>query len=165
MTALLSVPDRPRTPENGAALTTPPATEVRFQRAGTPDVVVRFHPTAPHWLRDIAQRLDELTDFPTGWDGHDARPMTEDAVVMMLHVLQQVATPGVPVPDMVLSPEGGLQVEWHQGGWDVEIEVRASGDIEAWARPVDGRDAMWSETLVDLPQFVQVLRGLAEGRD
>lgn len=161
MTALLSVPDRTRPPESGAALSTPRPSRVRIGRPDGPDVVVTFNSAAPAWLQEIAQRLDQLGGFDNGWDGHDARAMAEDAVVMMLHVLQQVAVPGVPMPDMVLSPEGGLQIEWHQNGWDIEIEARSSGDIEAWACPPGGGDTLWSETLIDMPQFVQVLRGPA----
>lgn len=164
MTDLLTVPAAQSTPQSGAALTTGDALQVRVTRLGAPEVVVVFHLQAPGWLRDVALRLEELRRFPDGWDGHDARAMTDDAALVMLHILQQVAVPGVSAPDVVLSPEGGLQIEWHQGGWDVEIEARGSGDIEASAKPVDGADGLWSETLIDLSQFVVVLTKFARSQ-
>ena len=35
---------------------------------------------------------------------------------------------------MAPTPEGGLQFEWHEGGWDVEIEVEPDGTVETWGR-------------------------------
>lgn len=83
---------------------------------------------------------------------------------MGLLILEAVAVPGVQAPAIVLSPEGGLQMEWHRRGWDVEIEARASGDIEAWAKDHRDGQTIWAETLIDVKQFVDALRETGQDR-
>lgn len=57
----------------------------------------------------------ELASLSEGWDGYDAYPISDAAlaVVRALHV--------------VPTCNGGIQIEWHANGWDVEVEVSKDG--------------------------------------
>lgn len=52
------------------------------------------------------------------------------AVERMLELLTSILDPDTAPPSAVPTSQGGVQVEWHQGGVDLEIEVTASGKIE-----------------------------------
>jgi hypothetical protein len=68
--------------------------------------------------------LVELTKLEHGWDGYGSIPPTTDAIRTAAH-LQVVPVAG-----------GGLQLEIHAGGGDLEIEIQPDGSIHAisWSR-------------------------------
>lgn len=56
-----------------------------------------------------------LADLRDNWDSYGGHPITEEA----LWVARVLA--------VVPKSDGGIQVEWHAYGWDVEIEVLPDG--------------------------------------
>jgi len=46
------------------------------------------------------------------WDGYDALPISQDALVLTLHLIHMLPN-GIPQPDLVPSPEGEISFEWH----------------------------------------------------
>lgn len=92
------------------------------------------------------------------------------ADIPMLHksleVMRHYWLPTLPPPHSVLLPSGGLQLEWHDKGVDVEIEFRG----ESWIPPVvlvawgDGENETICGSLLDEDaqySFQQALRCLA----
>jgi hypothetical protein len=77
----------------------------------------------PAWYADALDRLRRLTDLSTGWDGHTGKPTTVNAAVYGLEVLGRIMGAGVPLPSIMPLSNGGLQLEWHRKGWDIEIEI------------------------------------------
>ena len=69
--------------------------------------------------------LSALRTLRPGWDSYGGRPITEQAIA----TAQAIA--------FVPSPNGGVQIELHAGGADVEIEIGADGYVETvmWGRP------------------------------
>ena len=59
--------------------------------------------------------LTVLASLADGWDGYGGAPITEAAmrVARAIHV--------------VPTCNGGIQVEWHVNGWDLEVEVSKDG--------------------------------------
>jgi hypothetical protein len=49
-----------------------------------------------------------------------------------LTVLQHVMRRGAPTPQIVPSSSGGVQVEWHESGIDLELHVAAPYKCELW---------------------------------
>lgn len=134
----------------GDVLTRPAVPTVRVERDDRPDAYIAFPADHPAWVPGLVARVAELLAFPAGWDGGDARPASAEATLVTLHLMAELALPEVPSPSAFLLPDGGLQLEWHTGGWDVEIEVQASGDIHAWGGALDGSAEVVAGSLVDL---------------
>lgn len=80
---------------------------------------------APAWLRPTTGALDSLLDLPTNWDSYGARPVSHDCATYSLEVLHSILRDDTPPPQIVPTPAGGIQLEWHTRGIDLEIEVRA----------------------------------------
>lgn len=59
----------------------------------------------------------ELRGLAAGWDSYDADPITTAAI----NAVRSFAV--VPCSD------GGLQLEVHRDGWDIEIEISPDGRI------------------------------------
>ena len=65
-----------------------------------------------------ADFVQSLRDLPLNWDSYGS-PKIGEGALKVLQGLQVVPT----------SP-GGIQVEWHCNGYDLEIEFNAAGGLE-----------------------------------
>ena len=62
------------------------------------------------------QRIGELARLEENWDSYGGKPPTDKAM--------KVATGLNAVP----TSEGGIQLEWHVNGWDIELAFDANGE-------------------------------------
>ena len=94
------------------------------------------------WKMSQSVLMQMLTPVPTvdihtgrnsnaedGWTSDDAFPRPA-ATSQMLNLLARILDHQVPPPSIVPTWEGGVQVEWHRNGVDLEIESMPSGEIE-----------------------------------
>lgn len=83
------------------------------------------HVEPPVWLPDLLAEIAELGQLNENWDSYGARridPRCVEAAVNLLHAVLDVATPR---PTVVPTSRGGVQLEWHRGGIDLEIEIQS----------------------------------------
>ena len=78
-------------------------------------------PGASKWYGEALERMNRLTDLAAGWNGYDAREVKGDTAIEAVTFLAKVAYPGIAAPAIVPISDGGVQVEWHRGGVDIEI--------------------------------------------
>ena len=162
LTQMLTVPQDRQEAPGAAALTNPGehrVVELVVALPGRPRFDVTFS-QPPVWLNHVSHRLNELASMTGSWDGRGAQSLATDALLMLLHALQRTLNSSTPEPQFVLSPDGGLQVEWHQGGWDIEIEARPNGDIEGMGRHAERRISLWADSLLGLDQLTPALRDI-----
>jgi hypothetical protein len=123
---ITSVPLRADTPSSAAA------------QAGNPlftyENFRRHYELGPEekWQICVLEKLIEFTNLPQGWDGYGAHPFKWDAGMFALTVLSRIMLPRTPAPQVVPSPMGGVQIEWHLAGVDLEFHVAAPYDCELW---------------------------------
>lgn len=91
------------------------------------------HPALP----DLAQRFNRLMR-PPRYAG-DLRPSLTSARTALL-ILANAMAPDTAVPSLVPCFDGGLQIEWHMNGVDLEIWVGPEGDVSAWCEHSSGRE-------------------------
>ena len=82
----------------------------------------------PSWLLSTVDRIRELVMLPVGWDGHDGRPVDIDLAAFAVQFLLQMLEPDGPAPQIVPLSYGGIQLEWHEQGIDLDVE----GDAPKW---------------------------------
>lgn len=73
------------------------------------------------WVREATERFDYLLSLSPGWDGHEAVPVKNEHVLAAGKFLSTVMAPETAAPAIVPTADGGIQIEWHQGGVDVEV--------------------------------------------
>ncbi len=86
----------------------------------------------PTWPASVQAKLTALLEFEGGWDSYKAPALKHDAAMFALVVLQNVMAPGTPEPSVVPSADGGVQLEWHTKGVDLEIHVLGPYLGEVW---------------------------------
>jgi len=92
----------------------------------TSKVVDELDPEA--WQVAIEQ-LQRIAQAPPNWNSYGALAPAEAAIIGSLHILLWFASNKKSMPTVVPMSNGGIQLEWHYFGRDVEIEVNPNGEI------------------------------------
>lgn len=79
-------------------------------------------PEVPAWVTPTVQSLLDLLQLPQNWDGYGAVRIQEQIAQKVLMVLVEVMESDAPAPSIVPLSDGGVQVEWHRRGRNLEIE-------------------------------------------
>jgi hypothetical protein len=70
------------------------------------------------------QMFDELRGLQPGWDSYGAPPISEAAIQSAQAFLSRM--------DITPCSDGGVQLEWHTYGFDLEVEFHPNGTVEVW---------------------------------
>jgi hypothetical protein len=84
-----------------------------------------LEPAHPAWLQPTIRSFLDLLQVPQNWDGYGASQVQEQIVQQALLLLFEVMDNDAPPPSVVPLSDGGVQVEWHRHGRNLEIEFPA----------------------------------------
>ena len=90
-------------------------------------IEIRAFDPVPQWFRDAANSVTNLLRMPFGWDSYSAKPIDPRSAKVALYFLADLIGKQASAPQIVPTVSGGIQLEWHQNGIDLEIEISASG--------------------------------------
>ena len=96
---------------------------VAFSTASHP-----LEPAFPAWLQPTIKSFLDLLQLPQNWDDYGASQIHEQIVQQALLLLVEVMDNDAPPPSVVPLSDGGVQVEWHRHGRNLEIEFPAAGE-------------------------------------
>jgi len=105
--------------------------QVNFRRA-------YIEATEPKWQKAVLRKMAELMDLPQGWDSYEAMKPNREAAMFALEVLERLMHVDTPVPSIVPSHSGGIQLEWHLNQVDLEIHVLGPYKGDFWWRDRHG---------------------------
>jgi len=125
-----------------------------------PDPAVQ--PSPPDWLPQTESALQELLELPANWDSYGARPIRAEVVAEAVDLLHKIVQPGTPQPAVVPTARGGLQLEWHIGGIDLEIEFEQPGRFHvSYEEPIEDVELEADLTLTDHPRLTELIARLS----
>jgi len=81
----------------------------------------------PDWLFSTLDLLQKLYDLSPNWDGYDASKIDIKSLESTLKFLMEILPSNAPTPAIIPTPNGNVQIEWHERGIDLEIEIRTHG--------------------------------------
>jgi hypothetical protein len=116
----------------------------------------------PDWVIPVVSRLVELMRLPDNWDSYGAKPIDATTVRYFLEALIGLMRTNTPAPDVVPSPEGHLQAEWHLRGIDLEVEMISASRISVAFRDSRGLPAWSDELRTDLSKLTQAIKELSQ---
>jgi hypothetical protein len=94
-------------------------------------IVVEVEGQEPDWLYTVLQQVQSVAALPPNWDSYGGEALTFEAALASLGFLaDQLKESAVP-PSIVPSSTGGLQLEWHRRGCDLEITFGPAGAFSA----------------------------------
>jgi hypothetical protein len=102
---------------------------------------------------EIQPQLTELTQYPVGWDSYGAPPLREDTAIFAMFVLNSVMRLQTPLPQVVPSSAGGVQLEWHEKGIDLELHITAPFECEMCFCDHQNNNAQATSVRITKPDF------------
>jgi hypothetical protein len=93
---------------------------------------VEAEPHTTPWQVEVVRRLSDLRELTPGWDGYRAPALSHGAVSFAIELLGKVMRSRTPLPQLVPSSVGGVQIEWHEKDIDLEIHIAAPYRCELW---------------------------------
>lgn len=83
-------------------------------------------------LAEAARQLAKLLSMPPDWDSYGAYPIDRHKAAAALDLVWIAIESGAPVPAIVPTSDGGIQLEWHRRGVDLEIRVISGASFEVY---------------------------------
>jgi hypothetical protein len=102
------------------------------------------------WQIEVLKPLIRYSELRQGWDSYSGLPLRLDTGFFALLVLNAVMRPRTPIPQVVPSPVGGVQLEWHEKGIDLELHVAAPYECELWFEDHQTGERLSTELSTDL---------------
>lgn len=125
------------------------------------EFVVEIDGAPPAWVTPTVSALGRLLSMPHNWDSYGARPIDHANVGAAIELAFALMIDGTPAPAVVPTSGGGVQLEWHTRGIDLEIEIRSPSRISACFEDQRTGAAWEAEQLNDFGRLRDALRELA----
>lgn len=91
----------------------------------------------PGWVMPTAEAFADLLELPVGWNSYNANAVDPRAIELAGALLAGVMEESTPPPTVVPTVRGGVQLEWHRNGLDLEIAVHSHRPVAVFA--IDNR--------------------------
>ncbi len=115
------------------------------------------------WEAEVANRLSQLLQLPSGWDGYRAAPIRPGACDYAISVLARLmAAGGLPTPSIVPLAYGAVQIEWHRRGWNIEVEVERPNMISVFARSLTSNKEYSFTITTDLSPLIGIVNNIRD---
>jgi hypothetical protein len=108
------------------------STTVSRRFIGFPNFQRNYDDPERKWESEVLRRLIRYTKLEPGWDSYGSPPVGMDTAFFAMLILEAAMTPRTPLPQVVPTAKGGVQIEWHQKGIDLEIHVESPNRCEMW---------------------------------
>jgi hypothetical protein len=119
----------------------------RLFNAGATSATQVYEPIEELWRSITEARLKRLGSYPQGWDGYQSPPPHPSIIAYARSVLNSVMQQDTPAPSIVPMSEGGLQLEWHRAGYDIELAIYSTDDVELSIEFPDDREPVEEKPL------------------
>src|SRR5487761_353267 len=86
--------------------------------------------STPEWLAPTVEQLSALLTLAPNWDSYGAKPVDPHVAFAALKLLSRVMRGDSPPPSVVPTNGGGLQLEWHVHGIDLEVAIVSPNDFQ-----------------------------------
>lgn len=81
--------------------------------------------TCPEWFKHAVTRLEDLLNLQPNWDSYGANSVNPEIAMYAINLLLELMDDAMPIPSIVPTNRGGIQLEWHTTRGDLEIDIEA----------------------------------------
>lgn len=115
----------------------------------------------PRWGTPLLKALQEVVLLPENWNSYGARRVTPDAIVATIVLLMRTMSDDTPLPVVVPTVRGGVQLEWHTGSVDLEMTISPVGRYSAFYSN-DSTGTEWEQGEQDFVSPPEQIRGILD---
>jgi hypothetical protein len=125
---------------------------------------LEFKSAPPSWLSDLLGRLCALGELPSNWDSYGGLPIEPSCAVGAAGLMLSLMDRTTPIPSLVPTNRGGIQLEWHENGVDLEIEVSTASGIRALFEDLETGHEEQFTVANDLGRLTPLMQRLSRNR-
>lgn len=118
-------------------------------------------PGAGQWQQEAYARLVHLMSLNRGWDGNESPAVRSEIATFAWSVMSSVMTTSTPIPFIAPVTGGGLQLEWHVGGLDIELYIPQPSRAELYIEYQDGRKRVEEDLTSDFEQLSSAIQEIS----
>lgn len=115
----------------------------------------------PGWVMPAVEKMAERLTLPENWNSYGARPIDPAALASALLLLDQIMHATTPAPLVIPTSRGGIQLEWHMRGIDLEVEAISPSRVNVFYEDQVDRIEWEKELSSDLAPLVGALAELS----
>ena len=102
-------------------------------RKGTPSSAIPLAgPASAPWQIEAVRKITAFAQYKDGWDTYSAKRLKPEAGIFALKILSDTMAFDPPMPAIVPTLSGGVQLEWHRNARDIEVEINGTYDVTVW---------------------------------
>jgi hypothetical protein len=83
------------------------------------------------------QTLIRLLELPGGWNSYKASPIRKENVNVAVELLARLMRANTPAPNVVPKVRGGVQLEWHTRGVNIEVAIDSPEEVTFFAEDIE----------------------------
>ena len=114
------------------------------------------------WLASTLTTMGELLKLDDYWDTYGAPKIDPGCVLAVLDFLFAAMQDDTPSPHVAPTSEGGVQIEWHTGMIDLEIEFFPNEEVACFYDTGDMSESFEDEDVTNLAALHPLVRKLAK---
>ncbi len=95
-------------------------------------LVIEIPVTQPPWVDPTLRALGEILALRSNWDSYGANPVDPHTAAAVVGLCLETMRSDSPAPSIVPTSRGGVQLEWHTRGVDLEVEIASPGSIHGY---------------------------------
>lgn len=80
-----------------------------------------FGQPTPRWFDPLVQGFVDVLTLPPDWNSYQAKTINPKTVDEAMNFIVAVLAPTSPAPRVIPMSSGGIQLEWHRSGIDLEV--------------------------------------------
>lgn len=113
------------------------------------------------WFAPVRNSIRELLSLAADWDSYGASRVEPAFAASATTLLQTMMDAETPIPSIVPTASGGVQIEWHVNGIDLEVEVESTSRINVLYEDLRTGFSWETEFTSDLQKLRQVVATLS----
>ena len=117
--------------------------------------------TPPQWFLPTIEEIVGLLSLEPGWDSYGSPPINPHLVVAVIDLIFDTMQDNTPGPSVVPTSRGGIQLEWHIRGIDLEIEIISPYRLHLVLDDPRTGQSMDTEITQDLSLLIEAISSIA----
>jgi len=124
----------------------------------TAEAALAFDNIPPKWMAPVLRRCTDLVQLGDNWDTYGGERVKPSLAIAGCDLLTRLMQEETPIPQVVATPRGSIQFEWHLQGRYLELEVLGPTRVAAF---FEAPGEEWEEEFgPDLTRLAEVIRQL-----
>lgn len=112
--------------------------------------------------RYVCEQLQSLTNLGPNWDGYNALPPTNEAILATIMLAGGMFGISTPRPDVFPVPNGSIQIEWSCFNLEIEVEVVRNDEFFLFAEDLVSGEIKEEKLDINLSSISELMKTLHE---